>query len=68
MQEKLVNKLVEWSSTEECTENIDEAKIADKNKCVCSYTICVVLAVIALPISIWIHAFFLFPLVLKKWC
>ena len=61
MQEKLVNKLVECSSTEECNENIDEVKIAEKNKCVCSYTICVVLAVIALPIRIWIDAFFFIP-------
>ena len=47
----MVNKLVaEW------TENIDEVKIAEitsiENMCVCSYTICVILAVIALAISI----------------
>ena len=53
MQEKLVDKLVE-----ECTENIDEIKIAGmalfelENECLCSYTICLVLAVIALRISI----------------
>ena len=28
------------------------------NDCVCSYTICVVLAVVALAISIWIGAYF----------
>ena len=44
--------------TEECTENIDEVKIADENECVCSYTICVILAVIALAISIGIGAYF----------
>ena len=53
MQEKLVDKLVE-----ECTENIDEIKIAGmalfelENECLFSYTICLVLAVIALRISI----------------
>ena len=53
MQEKLVDKLVE-----ECTENIDEIKIAGmalfelENECLSSYTICLVLAVIALRISI----------------
>ena len=58
-RKKLVDKLVE-----ECTENIDEVKIAGMalfehgNECVCSYTICVVLAVIALPISIGIAAYF----------
>ena len=57
VQEKI--KLVE-----ECTENIDEVKIAEialfehENECVCSHTICVVLAVIALAISIGIDAYF----------
>ena len=47
-RKKLVDKLVE-----ECTENIDEVKIAGMalfehgNECVCSYTICVILTVIA---------------------
>ena len=56
---KLVNKLVE-----ECTENIDEVKIVGMalfehgNECICSYTICVVLAVITLTISIEIGAYF----------
>ena len=64
MQENLVDKLVA-----ECTENIDKAKIAEitstdlhsavhENVCVCSYTICVILAVIALAISIGIGAYF----------
>ena len=60
-KKKLVDKLVI-----ECTENIDEAKIAEitsmklhstdlhsaghKNVCVCSYKICDILAVIALAI------------------
>ena len=43
-RKKLVEKLVERSSAEECTKNIDEVKIADENECVCSCTICVVLA------------------------
>ena len=51
--------------TEECTENIDEAKLAGAalfeyvNECVCSYTVCIVLAVIALTVSIGISAFFI---------
>ena len=76
MPEKLVDKLVEHSSAEECTENIDEVKIAEitstelystdlhsaghKNVCVCSYTICVILAVIALAINIGIGAYFVY--------
>ena len=61
---QLVAKLVA-----ECTENIDEVKIAEitstelhssvhENVCVCSYTICVILAVIALAFSIGIGAYF----------
>ena len=64
MQENLVDKLVA-----ECTENIDKAKIAEitstdlhsavhENVRVCSYTICVILAVIALAISIAAGAYF----------
>ena len=55
----MVDKLIE-----ECTENIDEVKIAKMalfehgNERVCSYTICVILAVIALTISIGIGAYF----------
>ena len=58
-RKKLVDKLIE-----ECTENIDEVKIAEKallehgNECVYSYKICVILAVIALTINIWISAYF----------
>ena len=56
-RKKLVDKLVA-----ECTENIDEVKIAEitsiENMCVCSYTICAILAVIALAISIGIGAYF----------
>ena len=37
---------------------IDEVKIADENKCICSYTVCVVLAVTALATSIGIGAYF----------
>ena len=58
-RKRLIDKLVE-----ECTENIDEAKITGmtlfehENECVCSYTICVVLAVIVLIISIGSGAYF----------
>ena len=41
-KKKLVDELVD-----ECTENIDEVKIGDENECICSYKICVILAVIA---------------------
>ena len=70
---KLVDKLVA-----ECTENIDEVKIAEitstelhsaghENVCLCSYTVFVILAVIALAISIGIGTDFrLFSLLLKK--
>ena len=54
-RKNLADKLIE-----ECTKNIDEVKIADENECVCSYTICVVLAVIALAISIGICAYFIY--------
>ena len=49
---------------EECTENIDEAKLAGVtlfehvNECVYSYTVCTVLAVIALTVSIGVGAYF----------
>ena len=55
----LVDKLVE-----ECSENFDEAKLKGialfkhGNECVCSYTVCVVLSVIALTICIGIGAYF----------
>ena len=61
---KLVDELVERSSAEGCTENMDQVKIADEIECVCSYTICVVLAVIALAISIGIGAHFNYSF----WC
>ena len=52
------------SAKKECTENIDEVKTAEitlaghDNLCVCSHTICVILAVIALGINIGIGAYF----------
>ena len=58
---KLVDKLVE-----ECNENIDEAKLTEtasfehKNECVCYYTVFVVLAVIALTVSIETGAYFVY--------
>ena len=57
----LVDKLVE-----ECNEYIDEAKLTEralfehKNKCVCSYTVFIVLAVITLTVSIGIGAYFIY--------
>ena len=52
-RKRLVDKLVE-----ECGENIDEAKLTEidlfehVNECVCSYTVFIVLSVIALTICI----------------
>ena len=63
-RKSLVDKLVESSSAEECTENIDAEKIAgmvlfkQRNDCVCSCTIYVVLIVIIFTINIGIGAFF----------
>ena len=59
MKTASVDKLVE-----ECSENIDEAKLSEialfehVNECVCSYTVCIVLGVIALTICIGIGAYF----------
>ena len=59
----MVDILVERSSAEERIENIDEAKIVEivlfesGKECVCSYTISVVLVVMALAISIGIAYF-----------
>ena len=58
-RKRLIDKLVE-----ECTENVEEVKIAGMalfehgNESVCSYTIFVVLAVIAWTISIRFGAYF----------
>ena len=54
----MVHELTERSSIEECTENIDEVKIANEKECVCSYAICIILAVIALEIGTGIGAYF----------
>ena len=59
MKTASVDKLVK-----ECSENIDEAKLSEialfehVNECVCSYTVCIVLGVIALIICIGIGAYF----------
>ena len=56
-RKKLVDKLVE-----ECSENIDEIKLTEvalfehRNECVCSYTVFIVLPVIALTVSFGIGA------------
>ena len=58
-RKRLVDKLVE-----ECTENIDEARLTaiawfeHENECVCSYTVCIILGAIALTICIEIGAYF----------
>ena len=66
-RKKLVDKQIE-----ECTENDEQAKIAGmalfehENECVCSFTICVVLAVIALIIFFTNTYIVIKKLVLKK--
>ena len=55
-----VDKLIERSFAKECTKNVEEVKIACENECVCSYTICIVLVVIALEISVGIGACFVY--------
>ena len=51
---------------EECIENIDEAKLTEislfehKDKCACYYTVFIILAVIALAISIGRGAYFVY--------
>ena len=53
-----VDKLIEHSSTNNVLKNFEEVKIAGENECVCSYLICIVLAVIAVGISVGIGAYF----------
>ena len=61
VQKKIVDKLIE-----KCTKNVEEVKISKMallergNEWVCSYTICIVLAIIALAISIRVGAYFVF--------
>ena len=58
-RKRLLDKLVE-----ECSENIDEAKLTGialyehGNECLCTDTVCIILAVIALTICIEIGAYF----------
>ena len=60
-RKRLADKLVE-----ECAENIDEAKLTEialfehVNECVCSYTVFIVMGVIALTICIRIGAYFIY--------
>ena len=66
-RKRLVDKLVE-----ECNENIDEAKLTEialfehKNECVCYYTVFIVLAVIALTVSIGIGAYFTYKYIKRN--
>ena len=58
-RKRLVDKLVE-----ECNENIDETKLTEialfehRNECVCSYTVFIVLAVVALAVNMGVGAYF----------
>ena len=60
-RKRLVDKLVE-----ECSENIDEAKLTEialfehKNECVCYYTVFIVLSAIVLTICIGINIYFVY--------
>ena len=66
-RKRLVDKLVE-----ECNKNIDEAKLTEialfehKNKCLCSSTVFIVLAVIALTASIGIGAYFTYKYIKRN--
>ena len=57
---------------EECNENIDEEKLIGValfepgNECVYSYTICIVLGVIALTICIGIAAYFIYKYISRN--
>ena len=58
--------------TKECTENIDEAKLTGialfkhGNGSACSYTVCIVLGVIALTICIGIGVYFTYKYINRK--
>ena len=60
-RKKLVNKLVE-----ECSDNIDEAKLTEialfehKNECTCYYTVFIALGVIVFKICVGIGAYFVY--------
>ena len=66
-RKRLVDKLVE-----ECNENIDEAKLTEValfehvNKCVCFYTVFIVLGVIVLTICIGIGAYFTYKYIRRN--
>ena len=65
MQENIsIDKLIERSSAKECTKNVEEVKITGENECLCSYKNCIVLAVIAVGISVGIGAYFVY----SRWC
>ena len=57
-------KIFVYKLLEECVENIDEAKLTEValfehvNECVCSYTVFIVLGVIALTICFGISAYY----------
>ena len=63
----MVHKLVE-----KCDENADEAKLAGvtlfehENECVCFYTVFIVLAVIALTVSIGISTYFTYKYIKRN--
>ena len=66
-RKRLVDKLVEG-----CGENVDEAKLAGvtlfehENECVCFYTVFIVLAVIALTVSIGISTYFTYKYIKRN--
>ena len=63
----MVDKLVE-----ECNENIDEAKLTritlfeHVNECPCSYTVCIVLSLIVLTVSIRVGAYFTYKYISRN--
>ena len=66
-RKRFVDKLVE-----ECSKNIDVAKLTGialfehGNECVCSYTVCIVLGVIALTICIGIGDYFTYKYINRR--
>ena len=67
VEKRLVDKFAE-----KCSENIDQAKLSEitlfehLNECVWSYTVCIVLGVIALTLCIGIGAYFTYRYINRK--
>ena len=61
-KKRLVNKLIEHSSAEECTENTDETRLVEINSTECKHNFCaiyIVLFAIIFTVNIGISSYFL---------